>query len=507
MFYPGRLGFATILLRLKMTQGICPDGLIFASEAQDGELEDFPGETRGWGVTLDGKDSDGNTVADATNGIPPMEWMNGILNKLSNQIFWNMQHAIPAWLAGTWSAGAFTTYDGWVYYNNAGAETSGEPSISTDWVKIFPLSNQDERYLQIGNQLSEIKSAGSNAQSAARSNLGLGTAATHNVQTSSTDTTAGSLMAVGAFGLGKGTYTGAGDDEATVASRNLGWGVFRSHGAPDAPSAAYIQMMVMGDSANADAQRSLLAIDAANNGWLGSVSTAGAVKWSTIFTTTNKPTAADTNAVAKTGDTMTGQLTIKHDGTPLCLRAATADAPFYILGQDADGSSLFYIGKGGAAETLNIYSYAGSNGIVLNADGSISISAGNSKIVDISGQAIPSNYGNFDARYPQKDGASIIGFDSDNIEKPYFRHATTNTVVRLATASYAYSKAESDAKYVQGVQLGAEIAVPNDAGTIHAGQGSFWSSVNRDHSGADDLNWYSKPIQVNINGVWHTISG
>jgi hypothetical protein len=112
-----------------------------------------------------------------------------------------------------------------------------------------------------------------------------------------------------------------------------------------------------------------------------------------------------------------------------------------------------------------------------------------------------------DGRYPLKDGTSIIGFDSGNVEKPYLRHTESDVVVHLARIDYAYSKAESDAKYVHDVQLGAEISVPNDTSIIHAGQGSFWSSVNRDHSGADDLNWYSKPIQININGVWHTITG
>ncbi|WP_455424785.1 hypothetical protein [Dryocola sp. LX212] len=69
------------------------------------------------------------------------------------------------------------------------------------------------------------------------------------------------------------------------------------------------------------------------------------------------------------------------------------------------------------------------------------------------------------------------------------------------------TKADANARFVQGVQLGAELSVPNDASVIHAGIGSFWSSVNRDHSGADDLNWYSKPIQININGVWTVIQG
>lgn len=166
-----------------MTQGIRPDGQIFASAAGDGELEDFPAETRGWGVTIDGKDADGKSVTDPTNGIPPMEWMNWILNKLSNQIFWNMRHAIPAWAAGTWDAGAFVTYSGWIYYNAAPEAVDAAPEMDEAWVKIMPISGTDDRYLVTKNNLSEIKKAGAGDQQAARGNLGLGSAAVANVQT------------------------------------------------------------------------------------------------------------------------------------------------------------------------------------------------------------------------------------------------------------------------------------------------------------------------------------
>ncbi|EBL3323365.1 hypothetical protein D4T62_10490 [Salmonella enterica subsp. enterica] len=161
-----------------MTEGIRPDGQIFASSAAEGELQNFPAETRGWGVTIDGKDASGDVVTEPTNGIPPMEWMNGILNKLSGQIFWNMQHAIPAWAAGTWDAGAFVIYSGYVYYNNSGAETTATPGSDSAWVLLFPVTGPDSRYLQTNNSLSEIAAAGT--QQAARDNLGLGSASTSN---------------------------------------------------------------------------------------------------------------------------------------------------------------------------------------------------------------------------------------------------------------------------------------------------------------------------------------
>lgn len=162
-----------------MTQGLRPDGQIFASQANEGESETFPAISRGWGVTIDGKDESGNAVADSTNGVPPMEWDNAQRNRVDNQIWWLMQHAVPQWQSGTWDTGAFVSYTGWIYYNASTVETSGEPGVSSDWKAILPLTGGDGRYLQASNNLSEISASGSAAQAAARLNLGLGDVATH----------------------------------------------------------------------------------------------------------------------------------------------------------------------------------------------------------------------------------------------------------------------------------------------------------------------------------------
>lgn len=184
-----------------MTQGIRPDGQIFASHATDGEVEEFPATSRGWGVTIDGKDDSGNIVVDATSGIPPMEWDNGQRNKVDNNIWWLMQHAIPEWHAGTWDTGAFVRYNDDVYYNAASTETTGEPGVSTDWKAVLSLNGAiDGRYLQVNNNLSEIAAKGTDAQAASRTNLALGDLATKNI-TSITQL----IYPIGAIIMNKGT--------------------------------------------------------------------------------------------------------------------------------------------------------------------------------------------------------------------------------------------------------------------------------------------------------------
>lgn len=153
-----------------MTQGTRPDGQIFASEAKEGELEMFPATARGWGVTIDGKDESGTAVAEATNGIPPMEWDNGQRNKVDNNIWWLMQHAIPEWLAGNWDAGAFVRYNSWVYFNSSETVTSETPGEGAGWKPVLPLEAA-QGYLQIKNNLSEIANNGTEAQQAARRNI------------------------------------------------------------------------------------------------------------------------------------------------------------------------------------------------------------------------------------------------------------------------------------------------------------------------------------------------
>ncbi|BEN60898.1 hypothetical protein SMKC069_35890 [Serratia marcescens] len=144
-------------------------------------------------------------------------------------------------------------------------------------------------------------------KAAARGNLALGDAATKNVGVEG-----GQLMAVGAFGLGAGPrhFDNAYCNNAQIyrvngASQNTpGNGVYGVLSLPcdGGPSTAY-----MGVSNN-------------GAGFLGGSNASGVVKWSRIYTSDYKPTAADVGAWSKTesdgrfvkqsGDTMSGPLAL-----------------------------------------------------------------------------------------------------------------------------------------------------------------------------------------------------
>lgn len=136
-----------------------PDGKVFASGAAEGEVLDFPSIERGWGVTLDGNDPNGKSVTDATDGIPPMEWDNALLQRIDGNILWLLQNALPDWAAGTWPVKSVVVNNDIVY--RAVKETAVEPTASAgDWIALFPLVALDERYAQVSKNLGDLADVG-----------------------------------------------------------------------------------------------------------------------------------------------------------------------------------------------------------------------------------------------------------------------------------------------------------------------------------------------------------
>ncbi|MEL5491078.1 phage tail protein [Serratia nevei] len=144
-------------------------------------------------------------------------------------------------------------------------------------------------------------------KAAARGNLALGDAATKNVGVEG-----GQLMAVGAFGLGMGSrhfenaYCNTGQIYRVnnTSSNTPGNGVYGVLSLPcdGGPSTGY------------------LSVSNSGAGFLGSSNASAELRWSRIYTTDYKPTAADVGAwsktesdgrfVKQTGDTMKGALTL-----------------------------------------------------------------------------------------------------------------------------------------------------------------------------------------------------
>ena len=129
-----------------MTIQTRPDGLIFADSAKSGELISFPDITRGWGLTFD-----------QTEGIPPMEWMNGIMHRQDQAIKYLLQQGIAEW-----STGEDYPTDALVKYNNfcwkALQENKGNvpQDNSVYWVKFgnaYDKSESDLLFTPIGKRI------------------------------------------------------------------------------------------------------------------------------------------------------------------------------------------------------------------------------------------------------------------------------------------------------------------------------------------------------------------
>ncbi len=140
-------------------------------------------------------------------------------------------------------------------------------------------------------------------KTAARKNLALGTAATKNVGIES-----GNVMQVGAFGLGSGS------NHKANAYNNAGE-IYRvnntSENAPTTGVAGVVSLPCDGGPSTA-----YVAVSNAGAAWVGSSNVpANGVKWSRVYTTAYKPTAADVDAVAKTGDRMSGALGSTYSDT------------------------------------------------------------------------------------------------------------------------------------------------------------------------------------------------
>lgn len=117
-----------------------PDESIFASSAKQGEVDNFPDLLRGWGVTFD-----------QTQGIPPMEWFNFLFKRLDEKHTYLMQRGLPEWSATQdYTKGSCVQFDG-VSYRALKNSKNNRPNESNSqyWVRWgFALSEIARATLQ-----------------------------------------------------------------------------------------------------------------------------------------------------------------------------------------------------------------------------------------------------------------------------------------------------------------------------------------------------------------------
>ena len=267
--------------------------------------------------------------------------------------------------------------------------------------------------LQKDKNLSDL-----NDKPQARKNLELGTAATSNVQKSATDGTANALMANGAWGLG-GLTPVVGTDALTCF-------YYGAVGAKTNPvndrGFAFVNLAISG------AYRCRLALDYTNavpRIFYQNILDNTYNPYVEFYTTAKKPTANDVEALPIAGGTMAGAIKVSGTGRGAFSSQNNGEAPLYQYVDTAQTSEYWPIIKQKYKQANSTW----SAGMLINANQFVVHyidSAGKSASFTFrpDGQFIPQSYANFDAKY--------------------------------APVGQAYTKTESDNRYIQNTQMGAE---------------------------------------------------
>lgn len=314
----------------------------------------------------------------------------------------------------------------------------------------------------------------------ARANLQLKTAAVADVQTSKDDITAGRVLVNGGALALRTVLAGAGrplNDFNGLPANSVSFGY---DNATNTPGFTGSVLDYAGSSGNYRVQ---LAAQYNGNGNRIAFRTrngdaAGAWNpWGELYHTRNKPTASDVDAVSATNGG-TFQKEVGFNGG-LWVRSKTG----MYSGDDAAGytsnnmllKSWYGIGFYCTLTDAN-KKETGLTGYINTRTGRL----------EMKEQIIPGSYTNFDARYYTKTLAN----------------STFQPKGNYTPAGQAYTKAESNARYVQDIRLGTEVSVPIPYnGRLPAGYVCVASSSNQGEPG----NIYGCPLQKNVNGTWYTV--
>ncbi|WP_342323510.1 phage tail protein [Kosakonia sp. BYX6] len=264
----------------------------------------------------------------------------------------------------------------------------------------------------------------------------------------------------------------------------------------------------------------------------------------------------DVGALSSGGGILTGMLNIKTLIPYLALTGTGTDTRNYIMGFKSNGTASWYVGKGNAnSESCMLWNYTASNGVELATDGSISAKLTSNKPFSAntyfevdSSQGAGSYLNQYTAFAPyynefssvsgseyhplwkQKDlyngmawsggmlinsGTFVIQYINSAGTQVFFNFGKDGTFSpssydnfdaryqakgSYTPAGQAYTKAESDARYVQNIRLGARTTTPVANNNWSAASGGVITEYNTTGSGIYRL------LQRNINGTWVTVS-
>lgn len=306
----------------------------------------------------------------------------------------------------------------------------------------------------------------------ARANLQLKSAATADTQSSETDDTSGRVLLVGAGGLlsrpiVQGVDTG---DPATWPTQNSTRFLTYSPANGDPARASIFLKDTIGNKL-----AEFLAPYSGSDGKLVQVRNSSAIF--TLYSDRNKPTAGDVGALPITGGTLSAALAVVQNGAAITVQSRAASQAVYVIGKNYDGANSWYVGRGGTNYNIALYNYKGGNGLNINEDGSVALNLANGKTFTVNGQVVPSTYANFDARYQTKGNYTPAG--------------------------QAYTKAESNARFLQGWRLGAQASANNGNNVNNFADAPNGAVVTGVQQNTDYTSVKYRYAQYNLNGTWY----
>lgn len=354
----------------------------------------------------------------------------------------------------------------------------------------------------------------------------LGTASKADAVTSMTDTTAGRVPVVGWQGLG-GSARDTNVSKETVAS------FWRD----TAEVKSGITLPYDGSPTT-----NYFGVDGANHhAYIGRQKSGGGIAWVKLYSEFNKPTAADVDAVsASQGGTFQKGIAVKGNGATVALWPLAAGQSSYLLGKDYNGDNVFYFGRGSESYHVSLYNYKGNSGIILGWEGSVSLNPDVGKPVIVNNGPLKASteiqsssansfriaYGNY-GTFWRNDGSNLYlmftysgdawgGFSS---LRPFTVNLPTgrvsighglNVTGQVVPSDYGnfdalYQRKTATVIDVRQGSPGTIVLKRNGWNYVPGGCAFTGWYVEGDAPVADTIQY--KPIQININGAWRTISG
>ena len=112
-----------------------PKNEIFASDAKDGEIVEFPNIKRGWGVT------------ENLGFIPPMEYFNAAFNRVDKSIAYQLQRGVGEWNKDLeYPIGAIVSLNGVVYVAKSQNTNKNPANEATIWNIVATQKWSDDKF-------------------------------------------------------------------------------------------------------------------------------------------------------------------------------------------------------------------------------------------------------------------------------------------------------------------------------------------------------------------------